>query len=367
MTHRDWIIAFVLLVAPLVAAEAWVRTSLFDYASYTNSRHLDRQLANFAVRRDWTVVALGSSEVRYGFDPETFDRGLHAAGIDAALTFNLGVDGFNVGHYRLLLPALDLGARAPRLRVALIGVNMFQEVDVFPTSAASGFDCKRMSGELQRSVYSSSFGKDTGLDALCAPGDWTRPVIEAAECASALLRYRQAVRGVLLGGENVLGGDEVRLQTARGLYDREGMSEESRRFDVDRWLKLRAQNPRHFTPMDEAHWPGLLKPGGFFDGWADAVRARGMLPVFFALPTNPVMAIERNRVGTWTRNAALMSDWARRTGVVFVDLGLRTGYDRLLDFNDHRHLSGRGARRFSAELAEALAGNPAFRAALAGR
>lgn len=353
-----------LLLLPLLGFELWVRSSLFDYASYTNSQHFDAQLGKFTARSaDWTVLALGSSEVRYGFSPETFDRTLSHHGIPGAVSFNLGIDGFNTNHYRVLLPYLKLADRAQKLRVVLIGVNMMEEKKSLPHTADEGFDCRRMAGALQKSVYTSSFGKDTGLWRLCVKRSWTDPLLRLARSVSAVIRYRQSIRGFLLGYENFLRGD-IRHQTERGHYAVNGMKQKDYDFDIGRWLKKIPSPPRVSKPMTKGHWETLVVKGGYFDNWADHFLERDILPVFFALGTNPIMAIKRNRVKDYGHNAGLMSRWAKRKGVVFVDLGIKTEYDQLGDFTDHRHLSKTGAHKFSAELARALARAPRFRAAL---
>ena len=116
--------------------------------------------------------------------------------------------------------------------------------------------------------------------------------------------------------------------------------------------------------MDAEIWPQLLEPQGFFDIWSDYFLQADILPVFFALPTNPKMIDLQQRRSDYQRNSELMQAWAERRGVVLIDLGLLDHYDPMVDYSDRRHLSGIGGIRFSKELGKALAAEPVVKQAL---
>ena len=113
--QMPWRRVGLLLLLPLLLLELWLRCwhslpagySLFDHVSYTNSRNMDPQIAYFEARQDWDYLILGSSEIKWGIAPDVMDAALARHGVDSD-GFNLGLDGFELGYYLVVLPFLQL-------------------------------------------------------------------------------------------------------------------------------------------------------------------------------------------------------------------------------------------------------------------
>ncbi len=359
-----WLLVGLLLILPLLLLEIWVGQSLFNYVSYTNSRNMDPQIQYFEDRRDWEYVAIGSSEAKWGIVPSQINAALATKGIQTR-GFNLGLDGFSDSYYAAVLPLLDLPARLPRMRVALVGINIIEQPQLLPHSFDQGFPCN---GLLQRAILNSAFAQDYGLYPLCNSQKWPAPLVNALENVSNIVRYRQGLRSLLLGSGN---SDLIPIasngltQYPDGFYAHKPIKDNQKEAEIDyqNFLKKKVEEPQEFGPIAADFWPTLLAPDGFFDQWAGYFERNHILPVFFALPTNPVMIDERNRRADYLRNSQLMRDWAAErtasiTGPTFVDLGIKDDYDPTADFADYRHLSEAGARKFSRELGEAIAQQP---------
>ncbi|NEQ48939.1 MAG: hypothetical protein F6K11_02240 [Leptolyngbya sp. SIO3F4] len=354
------------MVFPLVILDVWVRSYLFDYVSYTNSRNMDPQIDYFEATDTWSVVALGSSEVKWGIAPAAIETELENQGLKTK-GFNLGFDGFNLSYYQAILSGLDLTNRLSDLQVVLIGVNLVESYQTLPDNFEDGFPCD---GVLQKAVLKSSFAKDYRLAHLCNPNKWPEPLIRSLEAHSSVLRYRQSLRTLVLNDtspETLIGVISNGLeQSADGFHPhlsaQENLAEVEK--DYKRFLADREIVPEAFEPMAPEIWPQLLEPNGFFDAWANYFVQADILPVFFALPTNPKMIDARQRRSNYQNHSELMQSWAERQDVVFIDLGILDHYDQMVDYSDHRHLSATGGVRFSRELGKALAANPAVKQAL---
>ncbi|MGB3298799.1 MAG: hypothetical protein WBA76_11060 [Phormidesmis sp.] len=352
-----WIGVTLLLALPLLLLELWTNHSLFDYVSYTNSRNMDPQIKYFEARHDWEYVAIGSSETKWGIAPAQIEAAFAENGIQTH-GFNLGFDGFSENYYKIVLPRLSLPARLPQMKIVLIGINLIEELKPLADSFDQGFSCD---GLLQRTVLTSAFAKDYGLYYLCNTQKWPAPLVEAFENISGIVRYRQALRTLMLGqnSDDFVGiASNGLTQYPDGFYAHKPIRDNQKESDIDHqnFLNKSKESPEMFLPMPAIFWPKLLAPQGFFDQWTGYFKEYDILPIFFALPTNPVMIDAQNRRADYLRNSQLMKDWAaKRSSVLFVDLGIRDSYDPTGDFADYRHLSEAGARKFSHELGMALA------------
>ncbi|WP_144051261.1 hypothetical protein [Calothrix sp. PCC 7507] len=321
---------------------------------------MDPQIKYFEARNDWRFIALGSSEVKWGIEPSQIAQDLAVKGVNVS-GFNLGFDGFNENFYLSILPFLQLPKRSSQLDVALIGVNLVEEKKILPSSFDEGFPCN---GILQKAVLKSAFAKDYGLDHFCSSSGWQQFLVKPWEKLSSIFRYRQAMRSLLLGYDrptDLIGVISNSLgQYPNGFHAHKAAKDNSQEVQIDyqRFLADKKTHPQLFQPMEPQAWPTLLKQDGFFDRWANYFIDSQVLPVFFALPTNPLMIDARHRREDYQRNSQLMQVWAEKRNIVFIDLGIMDRYDKLIYYSDHRHLSVNGAVTYSRELGNALAANP---------
>lgn len=347
------------IVVPFLVLEGWARTRLFDSASYTNSEKLDVTMRSLRNARGAVVAAFGNSEVLYGFDPHSFQTRGRDRGCDLP-AFNFGVEGFDPNHSLILLEHLPYATWAPNMKIALVGVSLFENVDPLPTTRASGFQCDRMAGTLQRSVYTSPLARDHGMADLCVSPDpgVLRPVNELLASASVGFRYRSEIRALILDAPTYFGRERrVRMSrvTDRGFYMAASMTPASHAFFINRWTDQLSREGEWTRPLDEAAWQANLAPGGVFDRIRKRVQAIGATPVFYAVPTNPVMASTVGREPVRERNSQRMRAWAEKHGIGFIDTGVPRDFDPLADFEDHRHTSAAGAAKASQLLADVLA------------
>ena len=142
--------------------------------------------------------------------------------------------------------------------------------------------------------------------------------------------------------------------TDRGFYMAASMTPESHRFYTQRWQSQISKEPFWSEPLDESSWIAALSEGGSYDRTADTFRTWGVVPVFYALPTNPIMVDTVRREDVRQRNSDRMRNWAQAKGVGFIDQGVPRELDPVRDFEDHRHTSADGAARTTKQLAEAL-------------
>jgi hypothetical protein len=347
---------------PFLALELWVRCDLFSHTLYSNSRALDASWKALNSRNDWSIVYLGDSEVRWGLDPDVVDAELAAVGY-RTLGFNMGIDGFSSVVFQALLPHLDLPDRMPQLRVAVIGTQLIQQHRDDPVRDYGDIACTA----LQRPIFTSAMARDLGFEKYCREPHWTDRVSNRLEDVSAVVRYRRQVKYVLVGWADATA--PLRLDFARtalnhrpnGFQPNRSMREAGR--DPEQLLQAKRRQEegvRGFSgPLDEKAWARLTAPGHYFDRWADYFIARGILPVFAALPTNPMLVDLMGRRPDHARNGAIMRRWAARRGdTVFVDLGIKDDYEIEVDYSDIRHLSIHGSRKFSAEFGRVLARHP---------
>ncbi|WP_332768852.1 hypothetical protein [Phenylobacterium sp.] len=367
--RMHWALAILIILAPSVTLEWFARTHLFDFASYTQSEKFDVSWKRLAETPGVNVAIFGSSEALYGLDPAVIERSTRTLGCDAKV-FNLGIEGFSTGHYELLLNHLEIRDVMPELKVALIVVNMIEPQESLPRTRQTGFDCKTMVGDLQRSVFGSAFGADHGMGDLCkddtADQAWRRPVDTALGRVSAAYRHRAVLRTLLLdqsAGRREEADRRMAKVTDRGFYQAGDMTGGNYGFTVNRWkTQIR---PDWGTPPPMDLWNGYMQVGGILDRLAAYFRVRGVVPIFVSAPTNPIMINDTGRRPFYNNNAKLLSDWAQRQGIGYVDTGPLDGFDPKADFEDHRHTSAQGARKFSAIVAQSLAnGSELYRGAV---
>lgn len=363
--NKSWLIAVIFFILPLLLVEIWLSQDLFNHVSYTNSQNMDPQIKYFEGRNDWEFVAFGSSEVKWGIQPTQIEKALATKDISTS-GFNLGFDGFNENFYLSILPFLKLPQRLTKFHLALIGINLIEEKQILPSSFDEGYPCD---GILQRAILKSAFAKDYGLYHLCNSTSWKQPLIEPIENLSQIVRYRQNLRSLILGNarsQNFIGTISNNLkQYPNGFHAHKSAKDnkDEVKVDYERFLAQEKTHPQLFKPMKSDAWSNLLKPDGFFERWANYFTDNHVLPVFFALPTNPLMIDAQRRREDYQYNSKLMKDWAKKNNVVFIDLGILDNYDQLIDYSDHRHLSGVGGERYSYELGKALAENTQILAA----
>ena len=363
--------ALMLISIPFLMLEAFARTNLFDVASYTNSEKFDKTMQSLQNAKGAVVGAFGSSETLYGFDPHTFQAESERLGCGLP-AFNFGVEGFGPNHYLILLENLPFTEWAPRMKIALVGLTLFEPQEPMPTTAEAGFQCDSMAGSLQRSVYTSPLARDMGMEGLCrAPGtEVLRPVEDALSSVSAAFRYRSAIRALVLDTPAYLGRDRqsrMARVTDRGFYMAPGMTAENVDFYTDRWLKDFSQVPFWQKPLNEDTWTANLAEGGLLSRIKDRFLAMKVMPVFYSMPTNPLMVTSVRREDVYVRNSERMRAWAKKNAVGFIDTGILRDFDPIRDFGDHRHTSAEGAAKASALLAQALTKMDAGQAACVNR
>jgi hypothetical protein len=365
------VIAALAILVPFLALEVWTRARLFDHVSYSNSRSLDASWKALNAARDWSIVYIGDSEVRWGFDPDPVDQALARAGLKAR-GFNMAIDGFSGALSQTMMRYLDLPRRMPALKVAVIGTQMIEAQRDRPILRYGDMGCD---GALQKPVFNSPMARDLGFDHLCLTPHWTNFPVRSAETVSAVMRHRRALRAHLVSWseeppKSIAFNSTALEHRANGFQPNKPVREARRNHELA-WENRKqqvARTPSMRGPLDPAAWPRLIAPGGYFDRWAEAFRSRGILPVMVALPTNPVLIDLQERRGEYARNVELLRQWERRRGdVVFLDLGIKDNYDAEGDYSDFRHLSIHGAEKFSRELGDALAAHPLVKAALARR
>jgi len=360
---RSWMsvcLALLVAAAPFAALEYFARRHLFDLTTYTQSEKLDVSWRRLASTPGVNVAVFGSSEALYGIDPAVLDRVSreHRCSVRA---FNLGIEGFGPSFYEVLLNHLDIRELLPDLKVALIVVNMIEPLDTLPLTRETGFDCKTMIGELQRSVFTSPFGQDHGLAALCRPQEqdrWWKPIDDSIARSSAAYRYRASLRTLVLDQSNGRRPEADRRMarvTDRGFYEASDMTQGNYGLLVNRW-KTQIRPKEWGPPPPPETWSAYMQVGGILDRLAAEFRAKGVVPIFVAAPTNPMMIDDTGRRAFYVNNAKLLSAWVQRQGIGFVDTGPLDGFDPRADFEDHRHTSAQGARKFTAIIANSLAG-----------
>lgn len=344
---KNTILFIAVALIPVVILDATAEKWLFSNISYTNSAAFDQKLSAMQHKGDdWDVLFVGSSEVRWGINPEVFDSEVHALRPDLNLkSYNIGLDGFSPGLMHPLLSVPDFVKDRKRPRIVFIGLNLAESVGVTRLEYAPG-----ACGQLQKPILTSPFARDARVSKICDdPFSWSNWV-EFVSRRVPLIRYRSQVRALLFQElPDPLSADI----TDRGFHPHPPDEDHVAKFWADQ-DRMREEEPERYAPLPSAYWNGAVAPGGFLDEFVQLGERRGWKIVYFHLPTNPNFFEAFEKEETVANNQNLMLEWVERSGEVFIDLGIRYDYDREMDFADFRHLSGRGADKFSAELARAF-------------
>jgi hypothetical protein len=349
-TRRTTILYLCLCAFCLLSLEIFARTKLFNFVSYYNYDAIDWQMTDFKAMQKVDTVFIGSSEVRYGLDPEKFDAEL------GGTSFNLGIDGLNLSYYRLLLPYLKLEERSHPIRYAVIGLNVTEDVVFYPVASAGGFDCKHQAGVLQRGLFTSAFGTDSGLSKVCKTDKKIFDQASASlESISHAILYRKPLRTFLLNPSQRKRTREQLDQTDRGFHVRPPQaSQDLLDAEFEQWWQTEGKNS---SKLSDDSFNESIAPGGVYATYIAFFREQNIVPIFVSLPTNPKMIQLLNRIETYRERSLALKTWFTEQGVEYVDLGLKFDYDPVRDFADRRHLSRYGAQKFSTELGAALKRN----------
>ena len=353
-----WALGLLLGIAlPLGIAEAWVRTSFFDVASYSGSEKFDVSLSQSAKIGDSIdIVAIGSSEMLYGLDPLVLERELSRQNCEAE-AFNFAIEGFGPNHFEYVMDTIDFKTRFPNAKQLFIGINMIETHEAFDF-ADEDFECETVSGPLQLSIYRSAFGIDSGLKDRCPtsqPGP-LQGLSNVINKVSAVYRYRQQIRDTLLNGSANFQKETRQTIMERfnekGFYASGGMSEQSLEFHSKRWKTDFSQIKYWQKPIDSSTWELYIQTGGIFDNLAKQALEAGLKPVFVANPTNPMMINDTNRRDFYEFSSRLMREWTAEKGYGWIDVGILDDYNPQSDFEDHRHVSGPGGQKWTQSAAE---------------
>lgn len=346
-------IILLLTAVPFMGLEWFARHRLFAVASYSNSETIDLKVAELKSRRDWKAIVLGDSETRWGVDPAQLEQ---AAPEALSPTLNLAFDGFGGGLWSVMIGHFDWRALAPDLRYLILGVQLID------TDSIPGQGARLPCGDLQKPVLTSPFARDMGFHHLCEPPTFASRIEDRAGGISAVVRYRAALKHLLLSRSGTGKGHLSRNSAATGpavrgfqphqpIAARRAEYEREKNASFAEWSK----NPAAFQPLAPGAWDRMVAPGGYFDHWKATAGRMGVQLVLFALPTNPHLIDARHRRGDYARNSVLLRAWAEANGAVFIDLGVNDRVPMDTHYSDHRHLSGTGAAAFSAALGKALA------------
>ena len=352
MTKRI-LLSLACCLAVLLAAELWLRGHLFRHVSYTNSESIDAQLQARDSGGPWKIMFVGDSEVRWGIDPEQVDAGFRDVGAET-LSFNHAFDGFGASWWPVLLPRILQAPALQEVETVVIGVQLTDALSVMQATAGQ---C----GSLQRPVLTSPWATDLGLDGMCRTRTWDAQLGRDVFGMLWTVRYAPAVRSLMLPhaifrGQRLQFNSRQAEPPRRGFQAHRTIAQDRAAFDDEfaRW-KRQWDPQRDFQPLPPEHWLKLVAQDGFFDRLQEVVGASGKRLALYALPTNPLVIDTFHRRADYTRNSALLAQWAARHKVAYVDLGLQDRADADSYFSDMRHLSGVGARDYSRRLGQALA------------
>lgn len=338
-------IQLILVIMIIIGIEAFSRHGLFHFMSYYNYDAIDWQMQDFK-KGSINTVFIGSSEVRYGFDPETFNQTFTGK----IQSFNLGIDGMNLSYYRLLLPYLPLATVQPGIRYAIIGMNVAEDVRLYPTAEQGGIDCDTEAGSLQKGVFTSDFAIDSKLINVCHTTKSTLKNLKMALLsASYALEHKKTLRSFILHPWHKKLTREQLNQTNLGFHVRPpAESQASLDNEFADWWKNEGASS---TSLDSNLFSESLADGGLYMWYVRFFREHKIIPIFVSLPTNPRMLTLLERTNIYQERSAQLKKWALKNNVIYIDLGLKTDYDPVKDFADRRHLSHFGAEKFSKELA----------------
>lgn len=356
-----------ILVSLIILAcfEAWLRSNLFKYTSYSNSESIDAQLKSRDTSNEWNVLFIGDSETRWGINPSEIDAAFERNGVKVS-SFNHAFDGFGASWWSRLLTKILTAPALENVEVVVIGIQM---IDGYRVIQATGEDC----GALQKPVLTSPFAIDAGIDSLCGTTTWDAKIGRSLFDGLWMARYSSTVHSLLMpdfmeNTNSLQFNSRKEGISYRGFEPHRSISADPLEYnqEFERW-KAQYIPERHFIPLPPQLWAELTAESGFFDQLKAIVDSTGRQVVLFALPTNPVVIDTFNRREDYYRNSRLLNDWATKRGVIFVDLGIQDVKEPEIFFSDMRHLSGEGAKNFSARLGAALAANVLFNTSISNR
>ncbi|HET8709851.1 MAG TPA: hypothetical protein VFM32_00640 [Spongiibacteraceae bacterium] len=356
---KNIIIAILISIAILIGGELWLHHNLFRYASYSNSESIDHQIEARDASDKWNVLFVGDSETHWGVDPREIDAAFARHGMNVT-SFNHAFDGFGASWWARLLPKIFEAPSLKNVKVVVIGIQM---VDGYRVVNATGEDC----GALQKPVLTSPFAIDIGADALCRKPAWDAQLGKMLFGNLWFVRYSSTIHSLLMP-KFMSNTGMLRFNSSkdgppyRGFEPHRSIAEYRDAYDQEftRW-KAQYDPAKHFVPLPPQVWTDLTGDSGFFDKLLSIVHESGRELVLFALPTNPVVIDTFHRREDYQRNSTLLSEWASRRGVIFLDFGIQDREDGDIFFSDMRHLSGYGADIFSQQLGQALASHQALR------
>jgi hypothetical protein len=340
------------VAAPLALLGATRVFWLYDVISYTNSPELDLKMSHYVRHRhEFNLIAIGSSEVRWGISTSDLDAAFNAgSGEPLMRSFNFGIDGFSPGLSHLFFTQTRLLDDDRQPRILLIGVNAAEGLAISRLETAPG-TC----GALQKPVLTSPLGMDAGLGVVCEAPEQRLLDLRRMLERIWLFRERSALRDYLTG----IRPEPVATEAEpTGFHPHPSAGEAGVKEFIGGLESMRTNEPERFTPLDPTNWPTAMSDDGFFPTLIDFARQRGMLPVFFILPTNPLSLDAFGKMETVESNSRALQAWAKDRGVVVIDLGVQRELSAETDYADFRHLSGVGARKYSRNLGAALAAEP---------
>jgi hypothetical protein len=340
-------ITLIFIVLPFCIFELWLKSQLFQQISYTKSKAMDNTIKDLAKTSVNDVYFFGDSEVRWGVNPFYFDEKSKQNGLNIQ-SFNFGIDGFSSGLNLSMTQKIGIDD-FKGIKVALIGVQLIEYNRPFNSEE----DIRRLvgNGALQRPIFLSSYGVDKQLYY------WT-------ESKKNLLnyfpfysfKYRSSVKELFVSYPKPTVSTTYSL---RGYEPHISIAANQDNFNSDKENKSKEkqEEPENFQPLDEKLWQETLAEGKYFDNYANFFLANNVLPVFFALPTNPWLIDFKERRINYRQNSKALQNWADQNGLVFIDGGILDNFSATEDFADFRHLSARGADKFSDILAKKLLEN----------
>ncbi len=339
--------AIVLFFAiPYLIFEIWTRFYLFEHVSYTKSKSLDNTIKDLKSSTTENIYFFGDSEVRWGINPLLFDEHIQKLGLNST-SFNFGIDGFSSGLNLALLKKIKI-QNLKSIQVAFIGVQLIEYNQIF----SSDEEIIRIvgGGALQRPIFLSAFGIDNGLTELSGKKS---SVLDSSPLS--VFRYRASIKEML---ESRI--SDARYQPPISIRGFEPHASIATNFDsfkreIEDKLAEKASTPQSYSGLNDTYWAKSLEQGMYFDEYANFFLENNILPVFFALPTNPWLIDIKDRRQNYLRNSESLKKWSADRGLVFIDIGILDHFEKNEDFADFRHLSFKGANKFSELLSKEAA------------
>jgi hypothetical protein len=328
------------LIVPLIAIELCFHFSQRGILSETNVDIFDQKVKLFRSVDKVDAIFIGSSEVLWGIDPQAFNE---AAGGNYT-SFNWGLNGMVSSRYLRLLPYLDqyVGLTSKAKHV-FIGINFREDSQPLPTK---GEDCETM-GDLEKPVFFSPFAVDTNLKPNVCKQSLRQQLIAPFEKALAVVRYRSELREILFHGVKIPTLDSLNLTTA-GFHYRLPLKDDEKELNLtEEWFKDPKNKAKLSTKVQD-----LISAEGTYTKLLEYFKNKGVQVTFFVDGTNPRQLKFWDAEENFASDSKVIAEWANSNGASLIDLGILNHFDPLADFADRRHLSSRGAKKFSSQIAE---------------